>query len=115
MANWLVRIPLEAAAYFDKHGVPFGFTQGRLSTTFGWRLTSLGMTIGEGTREPVHEKFPLGPVPGIEKHKVPFDFAQGRLSPSLGMTVQERRDDRSRAGPGLQPWTPTANNLTWQE
>src|SRR5689334_23787322 len=27
------------------HGVPFGFAQGRLSTSFGWRLTSLSMTL----------------------------------------------------------------------
>jgi hypothetical protein len=27
-------------------GVPFGFAQGRLSTAFGWRLTSLRMTMG---------------------------------------------------------------------
>ena len=27
------------------HGVPFGFAQGRLSTSSGWHLTSLSMTL----------------------------------------------------------------------
>jgi hypothetical protein len=31
-----------------ERGVPFGFAQGRLSTAFGFRLTSLRMTAREG-------------------------------------------------------------------
>jgi hypothetical protein len=28
----------------DRHGVPFDYAQGRLSTSFGWRLSSLRAT-----------------------------------------------------------------------
>jgi hypothetical protein len=39
-----MRIPLWAGVDIEEHGVPFGSAQGRLSTSFGWRLTSLRMT-----------------------------------------------------------------------
>jgi hypothetical protein len=38
------RIPFYVRGEIEKHGVPFGFAQGRLSTAFGGRLTSLRMT-----------------------------------------------------------------------
>src|SRR5438309_1504839 len=35
---------VEAVGAAHIHGVPFDYAQGRLSTSFGWRLTSLRMT-----------------------------------------------------------------------
>jgi hypothetical protein len=39
-----MEIPFEAGGAAEESGVPFGFAQGRLSTAFGPRLTSLRMT-----------------------------------------------------------------------
>jgi hypothetical protein len=41
------RVPLKASGWDNKHEVPFDFAQGMLSTSFGWCLTPLGMTILE--------------------------------------------------------------------
>jgi|SRR5690242_5628754 len=42
--DFVVEMLVEAVVAAHRHGVPFGFAQGRLSTSFGWRLTSLSMT-----------------------------------------------------------------------
>jgi hypothetical protein len=39
---------LESLSFPSKREVPFGFAQGRLSTAFGFRLTSLRMTMLTG-------------------------------------------------------------------
>jgi hypothetical protein len=40
----VVEMLVKAVVAAHRHGVPFGFAQGRLSTSFGWHLTSLSMT-----------------------------------------------------------------------
>ena len=42
--GFVVEMPVEAVGAAHIHGVPFDYAQGRLSTSFGWRLTSLRMT-----------------------------------------------------------------------
>jgi len=42
--DFVVEMLVEAVVAAHRHGVPFCFAQGRLSTSFGWRLTSLTKT-----------------------------------------------------------------------
>jgi hypothetical protein len=46
--DFVAEMVVEAVVAAHRHGVPFGFAQGRLSTSFGWRLTSLSMTNEPG-------------------------------------------------------------------
>ena len=84
--SWRTRVSAqmlgEAGGGIEGHEVPFGFAQGRLSTAFAWRLTSLRMTKFYSQVSVQRTDANLG-------HRVEFD----PVGPALGQRASEDFDE----------------------